>query len=103
MIRSFSPLRRPRVRGIAERKAPRNQCVVTLVATILDTHRVTIKRRAISLTVKDAGRLTTAGGASAVPAGGGSSLSHSGGLGISLPVLRPVREVLTGLGQARRG
>jgi hypothetical protein len=53
--------------------------------------------------IRDASRLTAAGGASAVPAGGGSSLSHSGGFGISLPVLRPVREVLTGLGQARRG
>jgi len=39
--------------------------------------------------------VTPSGGASAVPAGGGSSPSHSGGLGISLPALRPVREVLS--------
>jgi hypothetical protein len=37
--------------------------------------------------VKDASRVTTAGGASAVPAGGGSSLLLSGGSGISLPAL----------------
>jgi hypothetical protein len=37
--------------------------------------------------VKDASRVTAAGGASAVPAGGGSSLLHSGGSGIILPAL----------------
>jgi hypothetical protein len=43
-------------------------------------------KESISLT-KDANRLTTAGGASAVPAGSGSSLLFSGGWGISLPTL----------------
>ena len=37
--------------------------------------------------VKDAGRLTAAGGASAVPAGKGSSPLLPGGSGISLPAL----------------
>jgi len=37
--------------------------------------------------LKDAIRVTTVGGASAVPAGGGSSLLLSGGSGISLPAL----------------
>ena len=37
--------------------------------------------------LKDASRLTAAGGASAVPAGEGSSPLRSGGSGISLPAL----------------
>ena len=37
--------------------------------------------------LKDAGQVTVADGASAVPAGGGSSLLLPGGLGISLPTL----------------
>jgi hypothetical protein len=37
--------------------------------------------------VKDVSRVTTAGGASAVPAGKGSSPLLSGGSGISLPAL----------------
>jgi hypothetical protein len=37
--------------------------------------------------VKDASRVTAAGGASAVPADGGSSLPFPGGSGISLPAL----------------
>ena len=37
--------------------------------------------------VKDASRLTAAGGASAAPADGGSSLPFPGGSGISLPAL----------------
>jgi len=47
--------------------------------------------------------VTAVGGARAVPAGGGSSPPHSGGLGISLPALRPGWEVLPGLGQAMMG
>ena len=38
-------------------------------------------KKIISLSYKDASRLTAAGGASAVPADGGSSLPHSGGFG----------------------
>ena len=53
--------------------------------------------------VKDACRLTTAGGASAVPAGGGSSLPFSGGSGISLPALGPAREVLAASGAGAGG
>jgi hypothetical protein len=52
--------------------------------------------------VKDASRVTAAGGASAVPAGGGSSLLFSGGLGISLPTLGPAREVLAATGSGAR-
>ena len=47
---------------------------------------------------KDAGRVTAVGGAGAVPAGSGSSLLLSGGSGISLPILRPAREVLAATG-----
>ena len=53
--------------------------------------------------MKDAGRVTAAGGASAVPADGGSSLPFPGGLGISLPALGPAREVLAASGAAGTG
>jgi hypothetical protein len=44
-------------------------------------------KKIISLSYKDASRVTAAGGASAVPAGEGSSPLLSGGSGISLPAL----------------
>jgi hypothetical protein len=47
--------------------------------------------------------VTPSGGASAVPAGGGSSPAHSGGADISLPALRPAREVLAATGAGAGG
>ncbi len=53
--------------------------------------------------VKDAIRVTAAGGASAVPAGKGSSPLLSGGSGISLPALGPACEVLAATGYGTGG
>jgi hypothetical protein len=71
---------------------------------LIDKCPVSCYIASVSLRVKDAGRLTAAGGSEdAVPAGFGSSPWLSGGLGIILPALRPAREVLAGLRQVRRG
>ena len=69
---------------------------------MLDTDYGTNKRAPLAH-VKDAIRLTTAGGASAVPANGGSSLPFSGGSGISLPALGPACEVLAASGAGTGG
>ena len=60
-----------------------NVTAVLTIAAVL----ATLSPRINLAHVKDASRVTTAGGASAVPAGGGSSLLLSGGSGISLPTL----------------
>jgi hypothetical protein len=55
---------------------------------MLDNLYVSTRRHAVSLSVKDAGRVTAAGGSEvAVPAGRGSSPWLPGGLGITLPAL----------------
>ncbi len=53
----------------------------------IDKRCAPTKSPGLSLIVKDAGRVTAVGGASAVPAGLGSSPWLPGGLGIILPAL----------------
>jgi hypothetical protein len=76
----------PRHQTKRKRKISPDQSDATRLQEFLDCAPRGELKESISLT-KDTSRLTTAGGASAVPAGGGSSLLLSGGLGISLPTL----------------
>jgi hypothetical protein len=62
--------------------------IVTVYATNLDLGLYfCYQTKRESRSVKDASRVTAAGGASAVPAGEASSASFPGGSGISLPTL----------------
>jgi hypothetical protein len=82
-------------------KAPVNQGHVTGLEIILDTVSVSCTG-ALSRSLKDAGRVTSAGGARAVPAGEGSSPLLPGGSGDNVrPALRPVCGKAAGLGQAK--
>jgi hypothetical protein len=59
--------------------------IVTIIATSALTFVPVLVTLPKSRSVKDAGRVTAAGGARAVPAGGGSSPLLPGGPGISFP------------------